>query len=399
MLVCSEAYSENALHALLSKASSVYGKLEEPVVLIHPTSTSLELEEMAERDSCFHSLVTAITSRIDVSEMFTCALESSGVHAALAADMRERLCTSGLLGHLQRFVREITSMIETYGWFVWLIDSTGMPLAAREYMVVYMPERDEWRAVAKDNKELTIGFVNRPGRELKPRSATAVMKPFHTDMQKLRYSHRQAVENNSRPRYISSNVDGATTSPEHRSKLPLDPKVVNQANTNDVLEKMVTDHLTRNAPREASSRERSLLYNNLDTFVVDISTNNLKISQELSKMQTELRNKDKLIESMLHGEKQELMASVVLPSDETLLASHLTVEPVDLVQFEKDYQRKWLAVGLGAMGTSTSSSTTIRDDRDHEQYLLAKTEFYKNLIVHEILSCTTLKFEINKKNT
>lgn len=394
MIVSKADYADWTLDVstAMEKLCSMYAE-DEMIVLVHPTQESLALEQIANRDMYFHALVTALSSRIDISEMFHFALEGAGVSENVIEQLQLKMCDSGLLGKLQLFVRQIITMIETFGWFTWQVNEEGVPEVFRDYMLAYVPKQKKWHSLAGAD-ELQLSFVNYPDRALNPLSTASAMQPFFERMHKLRLLHLEAVKNSSRPTYITGSVKQEEDSEKPAAtESKLDKRVANQANTNQMLEEMVNHHISSSS---SSSRQRNCMFNSLDGFVAGMSKDNVKISHQVSKLEAELQSKNRLLKDLLGAEHVPLLsaASTQIPMDQMLLASHLNVHAINLVDHEKDYERKWMSVGIGAL---TNHNTRQQEtQQDYSCYLEQKSKFYKSLIVHEILNQTGLLLLVKK---
>ena len=365
-------------------------KEDEKLVLVYPSRYCTELKEIAEEDHNFQALITAITSKMDVNSMYLAGLNHSSIPEPISTVLQEEFCKSGLMGRLQRFIRDVVAICETFGWFVYDTGMDGVPHVPSDYLLVLLPRLQKWVAISTnaDHKELKLGFIRHPGRFLQPQSTTSVMLPAYARMKKLRMFHMEAVQFASKPSFLASFYDKTNDAKDGKDAPFLDNKLVNQARTNNVLEQMVSQHVATTSSC-IPQQERASLMCQLDGFVSGMSRDNLKVSDELTRLRSEISIKDQCIQSLMkdQGVDQPLPrpCSTYLTEGSKVDSAQLMIHPVDICQLEREYEKQWIAVGTGASTTGNKKRNEVESNMNYNDFLNSKREFYRRIITYEIL--------------
>ena len=375
--------------AAMKKIQERY-KDDERLVLVYPSKYCTELKEIAEEDANFQALITAITAKMDVNSMYLTGLSRSNIPESISTVLQEEFCRSGLMGRLQRFIRDIVAISETYGWFVYDTDTDGVPHVPSDYLLVLLPRLQKWVAISAnpDHKELSLGFIRHPGRLLQPQSTTSVMLLAYERMKKLRMFHMEAVQFASKPRFLASFYDKNKDVQDGKDAPFLDKKLVNQARTNSVLEQMVSHHVATTSSR-LPQQEYASLTCRLDGFVSGISRDKLKANDEVNRLRSEISSKDQCIQSLLkdQGKDQPLLTpcSTYLTEGSKVDSAQLMIHPIDICQLEREYEKQWIAVGTGASTTGNKNRNEAENNMNYHDFLNSKREFYCRIITYEIL--------------
>ena len=373
----------------MKKIQLKYGK-DDKLVLIYPNPECAKLQDVAESDSNFHSLVTALVSKLDVTAMYRASLAHMNSFCDVLVD---QFCQSGLVGKLQRFIRNIIVACETFGWFVFKEDvkEALLPSVPKDYLIFFMPRLEKYVAYSVGAKleELQLGFVTRPGRRLQPQSTTKVMLSSFERMHQLRELHLEAAACSSKPCYIATHMGIKGNQNGAKDEVQLDKKIVNQSETNDVLERMVYQHVT--SVHSSDQQEKANITHNLDGFVAAMGRENLKVNRQVEKLKVENLQKQHLIDLNLNGSKVFNPQVAFLPEGMAVCSSHLAVEPINICELERHYQNEWLAACTGTL----RQRETRRQPEEIKDVVAEKDKFYRNLIIHEILGPWSFKTGIH----
>ena len=375
--------------AAMKKLQECY-KEDEKLVLVYPSKYCTELKEIAEEDANFQALITAITAKMDVNSMYLAGLSHSNIPESISTVLQEEFCRSGLMGRLQRFIRDVVNISETFGWFVYDTGTDGVPHVPSDYLLVLLPRLQKWVAISAypDHNELSLGFIRHPGRLLQPQSTTSVMLPAYERMKKLRMFHMEAVQFASKPSFLASFYDKTKDAQDGKDAPFLDKKLVNQARTNSVLEQMVSHHVSTTSSR-LPQQEYASLTCQLDGFVSGISRDKLKAKDEVNRLRSEISIKDQCIQSLLkdQGRDQPLPrpSSTYLTEGSKVDSAQLMIHPIDICQLEREYEKQWMAVGTGASTTGNKKRNEVENNMNYNDFLNSKREFYRRIITYEIL--------------
>lgn len=366
------------------------------LVLVHPTEETQSLNNLAEQCPNFRQLCTAISNGIDIADMYSNGLSKKmGIHHDdrikhnILHGMVDKIGRVGLLSKLRLLINSVIEIGETFSWIPVLEHESDIPTIPKDYVIVFFPGQNEWIVRDLENNILKIFFINEVDSQLKPKSTVSYMMRHTYEIEVMRGQFLKSVAFVSKPCYIASFHRHSDTSKKNGDSKLLDETLVNQAKMNEQLESMVMDKVRQSSKFADSAQKKTSLSGHLNNFVSDLGSTYVKEMKEKRLLEVNIHDlKERLEQSevdMSGGHPQRW----VVPEDYDLGAVKLNVQPIDILSFEKRYDKDWLTTCIGYCGKSAH----IKGDREkltessHLEmiHMSRKQKMYANILIYDIL--------------
>lgn len=386
-------------------------KKDEKCVVIHPTTFTQNLLDIAENEVHFQKIVTALTTEIDVKKMYAFGLfnilierdrNCNDKYESVFSDLFDIFCHSELVGKLQEFIRQTINCGEVLGWLP-MGEKDGYPYVPKHYVIIFVPSTGEY--VSRDifGNDIKINFLNELGKGMKPQSTVAFMREKYYTMQMIRVCKMMSFHYASRPLYVTRDREKRTDGEvnEKSNGNLLDVKLVNQHKVNETLEKMIDDTDFGSMQKTVSRK------NDLNKFLQQISNEMIENNKENSLLKQkiqEIKNEEK-------GDVLFKAFSRHLEGGTDMAGSNLSVPRMCIADEEHFYEREWICAAFGGTdasmisGSSGAKHSTAPRHRggdtnrektsgEHQRstlfvsdtFLEKKAVHYQNVIIYEQLS-------------
>lgn len=375
-----------------SKEADVSG-----IVLVHPTDETTSIKDLAERSPKFRQLCTAISNGIDIADMYSSSLSKKmdicpddTRKRSLLHGMVDKIGRVGLLSRLRLLINNVVEIGETFSWIPIHEHDSDIPTIPKDYVIVFFPTDDEWIVRDLDNNNLKLFFINEVDSHLKPKSTVSYMIRHAHDIDVLRSQFLKSVAFASKPCYVTSvHRQSDTCNKSGDSKL-LDETLVNQAKMNEQLESMVMDKVRQSSKFADSVQKKTSLCGHLNNFVSDLGSTYVKEMKEKRLLEASVHELKERLEEEEHLSGGGHPQRWVIPENYDLDAVKLNVQPIDILSFEKRYDKDWLTTCIGYHGEGShakGSREKITESSHLEMiHMSRKQKMYANILIYDILA-------------